>query len=190
MSTGRAGIWIRRTLLSLAALLAVAVVILLVYQRFSDGPTGPLSGGPFRTGEVVPAPVDDWSLLRGDFEFELVGDGTSRTAGGIWLDDKVYISCDLGFMWSRLPDGATRNILEVIFWFKDWHERATEDGRVRIRKDGRIYPVTIERVQDPALIEALKAAIEVEAAAFFEGVDISTRPEQPPNDIWFFLVSA
>ena len=60
---------------------------------------------------------------------------------------------------------------------------------MRIRKDGRIYPVTIERVEDPALIDALKDTIEMEAAAFFGWEEIAPRPEQPPNDVWFFLIS-
>jgi len=189
MSTSLIAIWIRRGLLGFATVLVIVVATLMIYQRFSDGPTGPLPGGPFRTGEVVSAPVDDWSRLRGDFEFELVGDGTSRTAGGIWLDGNVYISCDLGFMWSRLPSGTIRNILHVIWWFKTWHSRASEDGRVRIRKAGRIYPVTIERVHDPDLIEALKATVEVEAAAFFAPMKIGPRPQQPPSDMWFFRVT-
>lgn len=189
MSKSLIATWARRALIGTAALLLIAVASLLIYQRYSDGPNGPLAGGPFRTGEVVSAPLSDWTPLRGDFEFELTSDGSSRTAGGIWLDGNVYISADLGFMWARLPSGSTRNLLHVIWWFKTWHEKATEDGRLRIRKDGLIYPVRIELVDDPELIERLKTTLEAEAAAFFAPMEIGERPQQPPNDIWFFRVT-
>ena len=116
--------WIRRVAATLGAVLIVGVLGLLTYQRFSDGPTGPLTGGPFRTGEEVPAPIDSWDTLEGDFEFELVGARSSRTAGGILLEDALYITCDLGFIWNRLPAGTGRNILHIIWWFKTWHEKA------------------------------------------------------------------
>ena len=80
-------------------------------------------------------------------------------------------------------------MLKVIWWFKNWHNKATEDGRVRIRKAGRIYPVTIERVVDPALIEALKTTVEAEAAAYFAPIEFAPRSPQPPNDMWFFRVT-
>ena len=182
-------IWFGRIAVGAVVLLVVAFVSIRGYQRVSDGPAGPLAGGVFRSGELVSEPVEDWSALKGDFEFELVGPGTSRTAGGILLDGEIYISCDLGFMWSRLQPGTTRNLLQVIWWFKDWHYDAEQDGRVRIRKDGRIYPVQIARVQEPRVIDALKDAIEIEAAAFFAPDPIGPRPTEPPNDIWFFRVS-
>lgn len=175
--------------LGLLSLILVACAGVLVYQHFSDGPTGPLSGGVFTSGEVVPAPIDDWHRLDGDFEFELVGRGTSRTAGGVMLDDEVYISCDLGFIWGRLPESTMRNVLHIIWWFKDWHEYAQQDGRVRIRKDGKIYPVHIERVTDEALLERLKDELEALARANLS-IELGPPPQTPPNDILFFKVGA
>jgi hypothetical protein len=184
----RIRVWLRRSALGIGALVLAGIVTLLIYQRFSDGPTGPLTGGPFTSGAVVSAPVTDWTPLAGDFEFELVGEKTSRTAGGVLLDDNLYITCDLGFIWSRLPDGVPRNLLHVIWWFKDWHEKALADSRVRIRKNGSIYPVTIERVTDQQLLERLKSNIEIEAGKFFGPDELGPRPVNPPNDIWFFRV--
>ena len=142
-----------------------------------------------RSGDVMAAPVHNWSLLEGDFEFELVGQQRSRTAGGIMLDGELYITCDLGFIWARLPAGTSRNILHTIWLFKTWHHRAVEDGRIRIRKDGRVYSANVQRVEDPAIVEQLKGAIETAAAEFFAPNPLGPRPAEPPNDIWFFRVS-
>ena len=52
----------------------------------------------------------DWSFAVGkNVEFELVGTGTSRTAGYIMHDGVAYMTCDLGFMWNRF-DGQRRLI--------------------------------------------------------------------------------
>ena len=179
-------LWMTRFVVALFALFLVSLLALLVYQQFSDGPSGPLSGGSFTSG--TPTPITDWSALAGDFEFELVAEGTSRTAGGIELDGVVYISCDLGFMWSRLPSGTTRHLLNLIYVFKDWHHKALADGRIRIRKGGKIYDARIELEEDPATIAALQDKIEVLASEFF-GADVGPRPTEPPNDIWFFRIN-
>ncbi len=181
--------WLTRIATASFVLVAVAIVGLLVYQRFSDGPTGPLAGGPFKAGEIVEQPVADWAELEGSFEFELVGPGRSRTAGGVLVDDQLYITCDLGFVWSRLPAGTERNILRAIWWFKTWHKDAQEDGRIRIRKDGRIHTANIERIEDPVVVEALKTALEAEAREYFAPNELGPRPQVAPNDIWFFRVS-
>lgn len=185
----RIRVWVGRSALGLGALVLAGIITLLIYQRISDGPTGPLPGGPFTSGNLVSAPVTDWSPLEGDFEFELVGEQSSRTAGGLLVDGNLYISCDLGFIWSRLPEGLGRNVMHIIWWFKTWHGKALADGRVRIRKDGNIYPVTIERVTNPQQLELLKNNLEDLAAEFFAPNELGPRPVDPPNDIWFFRVS-
>ena len=184
----RVRVWVGRGILGFAALIALGIASLLIYQQISDGPSGPLPGGPFKSGHLVSLPVTDWSPLEGDFEFELVGEQSSRTAGGLLLDGKLYISCDLGFIWARLPEGLPKNVLHVIWWFKTWHEKALLDGRVRIRKNGEIYPVTIVRVENEQLLERLKGTLEDEARAFFAPNELGPRPLEPPNDIWFFRV--
>ena len=182
--------WIRYILSGLLGLIVLAIVGVLVFQQVADGPVGPLAGGSFSTGEVITGPVTDWSVLQGEFEFELEANGRSRTAGGIMLDDAVYISCDLGFIWGRLPDGQAKQILRIIWWFKDWHELAQQDGRVRIRKDGKIYPVYVTLEQDPETLVRLKEQIEFLAADFFAPNPVGPRPVDPPNDILFFKVGA
>ncbi len=181
-------VWLRRLFIGLVLALVLGIVGLMIYQRLSDGPTGPLTGGPFTTGQVIEQPVSDWAGLSGDFEFELVAHGTSRTAGGVLHEGQLYLTCDLGFIWSRLPSGSSRNVLQLIWWFKNWHEKAMNDGRIRIRKDGKLYSANLTRVNEPELIEALKVTLENEAAKFFAPRELGPRPPSPPNDIWFFLI--
>lgn len=182
-------LWLSRLALTLAVVIGLSLAGILVYQQVSDGPTGPLMGGTFTSGEVVDTQVEDWSELDGEFEFELVAQGNSRTAGGILVDGQLYITCDLGFIWSRLPTGLTRNILNIIWIFKTWHEEALLDGRIRIRQNGRIHTARIEHVKDPQLIEVLKSSLEELAGEYFEPTGLGPRPTEEPNDIWFFLVT-
>ena len=73
-----------------ASLILVGAIGVLVTQRISDGPFDFLQGGPFKTGELVEAPVEDWSFGAGrNVEFELVGYGTSRTAGYIMHEEWI-----------------------------------------------------------------------------------------------------
>jgi hypothetical protein len=104
-----------------------------------------VQGGPFKTGEWVKTPVPDWSFAANqEFAFELVGPGTSRTAGVVVHDGVGYISCDLGFLWNRL-EGASTSVLRLIYLFKTWHHDAEADGRAVIRVDGKRYPVYLVR---------------------------------------------
>ncbi|NKC01289.1 MAG: hypothetical protein GKR90_22710 [Pseudomonadales bacterium] len=178
--------WLSRIGLGLTIMVFVVLVGLLVFQQVSNGPMGPLMGGTFRSGEVIETPVEDWSELEGSFEFELVGQNSSRNAGGIVVAGDLYITCDLGFIWSRSPPGLRRNIAKLIFMLKTWHEEALLDGRIRIRKDGRIHSGTVERVKDPQLIEELKNSLE--DMDYFKPEGLGPRPTREPNDIWFFRV--
>ena len=170
-------------LLVLALLVVVAV---FGHRLLADGPSGPILGAEFKTGNILPYPEDQVAALSGDFEFELSGFSTSRTAGGIPLGDKVYLSCDLGFVWARFPSGLMRNMLHTIWIFKDWHIKAQEDGRVRIRKDGNVYEAMLVLEQDPEVIEALKSTIEGLATEAM--LPLAPRTDKHPNDILFFEI--
>jgi len=186
MSTAKK--WALRLLLGVVAALIVGLMALLIYQSLSDGPSGPLAGGPFKTGEEIEARIENWALLEGEFEFELVSQKSSRTAGGVLFGGDLYITCDLGFVWSRLPSGIERKTLYVIWLFKTWHKRAVADNRIRIRKNGRIYRANIDLVKDPMTIAGLKDELEKLASEYFQPAGLGPRPEQPPSDIWFFRV--
>ena len=126
--------------IGLAALILAGIAAILLVQRFSDGPVEPMQGGPFTTGEIVAEPVDDWSFAANrNIEFELSGFGTSRVAGFIMHEGDAYMTCDLGFIWNRFEPGNQKRLLHLIYIFKRWHTDALEDGRARVRIDGKIY---------------------------------------------------
>ncbi len=170
----------------LGAVIVVVAVAVLVAQRVSDGPIAFLQGGPFQTGELVDEPVTDWSFGVGrPMAFELVGHGTSRTAGYIMHDGVAYMTCDLGYMWNRLDRGYQKWLLNLIYVFKRWHKDAVEDGRALLRIDGKLYKTQFVRVEDPELNQILRDKLEVLAREYFAR-DLGPPPTDPPNDIWFF----
>ncbi|NBC23874.1 MAG: hypothetical protein GVY21_10400 [Gammaproteobacteria bacterium] len=179
--------WLKYTGLTLAGIALVVTVAVMIVQRTSDGPMEFLQGGPFKTGEPVEGPVTDWSFGVGrPMAFELVGFGTSRTAGYIMHDGKAYMTCDLGFMWSRLEGGYQRWLLHLIYLFKTWHLDALEDGRALLRIDGKLYKTQFVKVEDPDLDQALRDELEALAREFFAPRELGPPPAEPPNDVWFF----
>jgi hypothetical protein len=178
---------LKYTGLGLVGLVVLAIVALLIAQRLSDGPMAFVQGGPFKTGEWVETPVTDWRFAADkDMAFELVGPGTSRTAGVMVHDGIGYITCDLGFIWNRLENAST-SVLRLIYLFKTWHHDAQADGRAVIRIDGKRYPVYLVRVTNPRQIAELKVALEQLAETYFGG-ELPAAPTEPPNDIWFFRI--
>lgn len=171
---------------TLLVLIIVTIISILLVQRFSDGPIEPMQGGPFKTGEVITEPVTDWSFAAGrNIEFELVGPGTSRVAGFIMHDGHAYMTCDLGFIWNRFENSNQRRILQTLYIFKRWHQDAQEDGRARIRTDGKIYRTHFVKVTDPELNSALRGKLEALAQEYFS-TPLPSAPAEPPNDVWFF----
>jgi len=143
----------------------VGVAALLGAARLHDGPLEIIPGGPFESGELVTAPVDDWSFATDipTIELQLEGDDTSRT---VWIlvDQGVgYVPCSLGF-----PP------------FKTWHRRADRDGRAVLRIDGRLYRVNMQRVDDAEVSARLGAEVRRKYGG------------GPPSDaaVWFFVLAS
>lgn len=163
------------------------VVAGLVAQRMSDGPTGPIQGGPLIAGELVSGLVD-WNVVlgedwMGEIELQLVEPPGSRVTAAFVYEDQFYIPCDLGFIWRRLPDTSTRWLLHLIWLLKGWHEDALHDGRAVLRIDGKRYERQAVRVTDPELLPTLRTRVETPAAEFFGGL----LPDEPDTEaIWFF----
>ena len=176
-----------------AAAFVVFVVLLaggiLLVQRVSDGPMGPLQGGAFSTGTIVAKTDIEWSsVLEGheeEFQFELVAQGTSRITGAMVHSGTLYIPCDLGFMWGRFS-GQTRLILNTLYIFKRWHTDAEEDGRAILRVDGKLYPGELVRIANPELLAILRAQLEDMARAWIAPATLGPEPAEGPRDIWFF----
>jgi hypothetical protein len=180
--------WLKYITIFLAAVIVMAAVGVLITQRVSDGPIEFLQGGPFKTGEWVSEPVNDWSFGVGkSSEFELVGFGTSRTAGYIMHDGVAYMTCDLGFMWNRF-EGQQRLILNLIYLFKHWHKDAVEDGRALLRIDGKIYKANFVKVEDPELDAILRTKLEDLGREYIAPAELGPPPAEEPNDVWFFRI--
>lgn len=173
------------------ALLVMLVTTVLVAQRVSDGPMGPVAGGPLRSGELVSGPVD-WSTVKlGEVELQLVEPPRSRITGAFVYEGALYIPCDLGFMWRRVPDTRFRTILGLIWSVKRWHEDAVRDGRVVLRTGGKRYEGQAVRVTDPELLANLRTQLEESGRKYFASQGMGgLRSDVPadPEAIWFFRI--
>jgi hypothetical protein len=170
-----------------AVLVVVLCATVLVAQRFSDGPMGPISGGPLRAGELVSERDVDWSFLGGggEIELQLVEPPGSRTTGALVHDGQLFVPCDLGFMWRRISRTPLRWMLAGIYSVKHWHEDALHDGRVVLRVSGKRYERQAVRVTDPELLATLRSRLEDGAKRYF-GPDGLLDVPADPEAIWFF----
>jgi len=173
--------------------LIVSIAILVVglaisAPHFSDGPIGPIPGGVFQSGTLIVKRDIDWSFYRDgeDIEMQLLSPEKSRTTGAFVFEDDLYVSADLGFIWNRFPQGLTRWILQIIYIFKDWHEAALEDGRVVLRMEGNLYERQAVRITDADFVSKLHDYVEAGLPCLDLPANIGERPEQAPNDIWYF----
>jgi hypothetical protein len=154
-----------RWLVRILGALVVLVALLFILARYHDGPLGPIPGGPLAAGDLVTVPVDEWSFARDEQEVELqlASEKRSRT---VWLlvnQGQAYVPCSLAF-----PPG------------KHWYRDAEKDGRATLRIQGRRYPVSLSRTDDPALGDALRAEVERKYG------------NPPPTDggVWIFHVTS
>jgi hypothetical protein len=128
----------------LAALVVLAAAAFFAPRFVHDGPLGPIPGGPLRAGELFDLPVSDWSFATdvGEIELQLQSQRISRTTWILVRDGAAYVPCSLGF-----PPG------------KSWYRDAQADGRATLRIDGRRYPVTLAKDDDPTLAEFARGEV-------------------------------
>jgi len=177
-------------LLIIGALLLLILTLIVgafVWARYSDGPLGPIGGGALTSGQFVEASNVDWQSVLGgkpvaEIELQLESTGTSRTTGAFAHDGHLYVPCDLGYVWRRLPNGIARLALHTMWLSKGWHLKATEDGRVIVRTKGNLYRLNAVRVTDENLMSHFREHVSKAAEGAFELLDVETNPE----DIWFF----
>lgn len=145
-------------------LIAVGVAALFAFARFHDGPIALIPGGPLLKGELVTAPVADWSFAKDvpEIELQLAYQKTSRTTWVLVKDGAAYVPCSLAF-----PPG------------KRWYKDADQDGAATVRIEGKLYPVTLVRVKDDALRKELG---QVALSKYMNGA----RP--PEGEVWFFAL--
>jgi hypothetical protein len=152
-----------RWVVRIVALVLVLVVLVVVGARFHDGPLGPLPGGPLASGPLVTEPVSDWSFATdvAEIELQLVSQTKSRTTWIIVHEGRAYIPAATEF-----PPGKT------------WHHAALEDGRATLRIAGTRYPVTLAKVEDPALLTAVRADA------------VRKYPARPGGEVWLFALAS
>jgi hypothetical protein len=131
--------------------------------RFHDGPLGPIPGGPLASGPRVGDPVADWTFAADvpEIELQLASQDRSRTVWVLVADGKAYVQASTGY-----PPG------------KGWHKLALEDGRATLRIRGERYPVTLSKVDDPALQDAVLAVLA------------RKYPNHPSGEYWVFAVTS
>jgi len=132
--------WIAGSIAGLLLVLAAAYGVM----RINDGPVEfypwfTISiGGPFRSGELTPAP-DSWEFLqeREEIEIQTLKPTTSRTVWVPVVDGQLFIVS--GYMNSTIGR----------LW-KQWPAYMEEDKRILIRDEGKIYEQCLYRVFDDA----------------------------------------
>ncbi len=155
---------VRFLLWAVVAVVATFVAV-GVAARFADGPIALFPGGPFQSGEVVTDSHVDWSFAKDLPEMELESDGRSRTTWLLVHEGELYVPASINF-----PP------------LKSWHLRALEDPRAVVRIAGKRYPRELHRVEEPVLLEALRAI----AREKYRPPPGSSGPE----DVWIFHLAA
>lgn len=116
------------------AIVVAIITIGLIAMRFHDGPLEILSGGPFKTGILQPAP-EDWSFLkdRSTIEFQTMEPAQSRTVWLATFEGRLFVVS--GYMTTNY--GA--------IW-KQWPHHLEADDRVILRIDGALYEQRLQRI--------------------------------------------
>ena len=183
---------IKRTLANIFLIVALLIVlvacVVIVAPFFTDGPIGPIPGGEFQNGTLVSDHDIDWSFYTDgkNIEMQLIDPARSRTTGAFVYENDLYVSADLGFIWNRFPQGLTRWILQIIYFFKGWHEDAEADGRVILRIEGNLYERQAIRITDINHISELHDYVEAGLPSLDLPDNMGGRPTEAPNDIWYF----
>jgi hypothetical protein len=151
--------WIFRLGLGLAVLIGAA----FFGARFLDGPLGPIPGGALVSGVRVSEPVGDWTFAKDvpEIALQLESQSQSRTTWILVSDGKAYIPAS-----TEYPPGKT------------WHRKALEDGRATLRIDGKLYPVTLAKVDDVAVETVVREVVS------------QKYPTRPGGDAWLFQVTS
>jgi len=147
-----------------AATLIVAIGLVTIVARYSDGPLGMIAGGPLIAGELVNGPEPDWRFAHDvdTVEFQLLSPARSRTTWILEHDGKIYIPC--GYMDSTVGR----------LW-KHWPIEAERNGGAVLRIAGKLYPRQLVRIQDGPLVGPLtqelarKYSVPASAAAVESG---------------------
>jgi len=129
-------------------------------------PIGPIPGGEL-SGELVRAPVQDWSLPGEEHEIYVETRPSDPYSVTVWCvahEGALYIP-------SRDPGK------------KRWVQNVMEDPDVRLKIADRIYEQRAVRVIDPAEFEAAGAKLIAKYEIESEDIDDAT-------EVWLFRIEA
>jgi hypothetical protein len=153
--------WIGRIL----AALVVLAVVAYYGARLHDGPLGLIPGGPLEAGEVVGEPIADWAFAKdtGEIELQLDSQRQSRTVWFFVLDGQGYVPCRLGFDF--------------------WQRQAVVNGAARLRIEGKLYPVTLSKLDD-TIAQQMSNRVNAELTRKYGDL--------PPSEagVWLFQVTS
>ncbi|MBM4382010.1 MAG: hypothetical protein FJ091_01450 [Deltaproteobacteria bacterium] len=129
---------------ALFALVVLALVAVFAPRFFTDGPLGPIPGGPLKAGELFEFPVSDWSFAADvkQIEFQLENESISRTSWILVRGGVAYVPC-----------GACEPPM------KRWQLAAQADGRALLRIEGKLYPARLTRDDDASLREFARGEV-------------------------------
>jgi hypothetical protein len=113
--------------------LAAAAVVLAACSTMQ--PVGWMHGGRL-TGEVITAPVEDWSFTRDLKKIQVETNPASPYSVNVWCVAKGPN------LWVTAGSRSS-----------DWAQNALADPRVRVRVAGKIYERLAVPVRDPAEVE-------------------------------------
>ena len=154
--------------IGLIAVLVIGIGSLLFMLRSHDGPMEIISGGPFKTGELVTG-VTDWSFLQDRITIELQTMLPPRSRV-IWLavhQNRLYVL------------SSYMNTVVGRVW-KRWPRAVEKDNRAIIRADGKLYALQLTRIQEG---EQIASVLE----SFNQKYDIRLTPEAiRTGSTWLF----
>jgi len=152
-----------RWLLRIVVGLAILVGLVFAGARLHDGPLGPIPGGPLVSGPIAAPLIEDWSFAADvqEVELQLASQSKSRTTWILVHDGKAYVPAA-----TEYPPGKT------------WHRAALEDGRATLRISGKRYPVTLTKIDDAAVVAAVR------------DVAFKKYPARPGGEVWLFAITS
>ena len=154
----------------LVAVIVLVVLAFFVVTRFTDGPTGIITGGAFSSGEVV-SEEPDWRYVK-DYdivEFQLLDPARSRTTWIVEHDGRIFI-----------PSGYMLSTVGKIW--KQWPLQAEKDGRAILRVDAKLYPRQLVRIKNDPVLPAVLAEL---SRKYANGAQIPVS-EVSRGSLWIF----
>jgi hypothetical protein len=159
-----------KTLWKIIGSVLLCSVLLLVVLRITGCNPGFHKPGLWLTGNLVTAPVTDWSFVN-NYEFIAIQTRTryllphSVNTGYIVLNGQLYV-------YSGYPEGVE--------WPHDrvWNENVAQDPHVRLKIGNQLFDRTLFHVTDPVEKTAFLAALTERRKRMAEKYGTSTREQR------------